>query len=77
MDGALYRPEAIRLVPSGEGLPATVRRATFLGASTRLELEMAGGGRLLAHDHAARRLVPGDVIGIRLDEDAALRFEAR
>ena len=76
VEGALYRPEAIRLAPEGEGRPATVRRATFLGASTRLELETACGARLLAHDHAARHLAPGDRIGFHLDRAAALRFEA-
>ncbi len=76
VEGALYRPEAIRLAPGGEGQPATVRRATYLGASTRLELETVCGAHLLAHDRAARRLAPGDRIGFHLDRATALRFEA-
>ena len=75
--GALYRPEALRLVPAGEGLAATVRRATFLGAATQLELVTEAGDRLLAHDHAGRRLAAGDRIGVHLDRDAALRLEDR
>jgi putative spermidine/putrescine transport system ATP-binding protein len=75
VNGRLYRPEAIRVLPAGEGIAVTVRRATFLGASTRLELETADGGRLVAHDHEARRLASGDRIGMRLDPARALRLE--
>ena len=75
--GVLYRPEAMRLVPEGGGLPATVRRATFFGASTRLELVTDADERLIAHDHDARGLVPGDRVGIDLDRSAALRLEDR
>ena len=42
---ASLRPEAIRLKPTGEGVPAKVLQASFLGASNRLLVE-AGGAKL-------------------------------
>ena len=36
------RPEAIRIVPRGEGVPGRVLRRSFAGASTRIDIEVAG-----------------------------------
>ena len=73
-DGALYRPEALTVLPAGEGEPATISQATYLGASTRLVLVTDAGERWIAHDHAGRRLAPGDRVGVALDATAAMRF---
>ena len=71
----LVRPEHVRLLPAGEGLAARVVQATYLGAATRLLLETAEG-RLRATDHAARRLAPGDAIGVAIDESRVMTFPA-
>ena len=36
------RPEAIRIVPPGEGVPGRVLRRSFAGASTRIDVDVAG-----------------------------------
>lgn len=36
------RPEAIRIVPPGEGVPGRVVRRSFAGASTRIDVNVAG-----------------------------------
>ncbi|WP_373875185.1 ABC transporter ATP-binding protein [Methylorubrum podarium] len=44
-DGAVQvclRPEAIRIVPPGEGVPGRVLRRSFAGASTRIDVDVAG-----------------------------------
>ena len=68
---ALFRPEAVRILPSGEGEPARVVKTVYQGASTRLVLETADGS-LTAHDHGGRRFAPGDMVGVLIDEGALL-----
>ena len=72
----LTRPEATRIVPAGEGEPVTVRRVTYLGASTRLVLDVAGV-QWIAHDHEGRGLSAGDAIGVVVDPSAVMRFGAK
>ena len=71
----LHRPEHVRLLPEGEGRPARVAQATYLGAVTRLTLETEDGP-LPALDHEGRRLSPGDAVGYAIDEARALTFPA-
>ena len=71
----LQRPEHVRLLPAGEGRPARVAAATYLGAVTRVTLDTAAGP-LPALDHEGRRLAPGDSVGYALDEARALTFLA-
>ncbi len=37
-----FRPSDVRLLPAGQGLPAQVRRAGFLGAMTEYRIELGG-----------------------------------
>ncbi|MEM8664330.1 MAG: ABC transporter ATP-binding protein, partial [Pseudomonadota bacterium] len=62
----LYRPEAVRLVPAGEGIAATVEGATYLGPVTRLSLATAHGP-VRALDHTGRRFEKGDALGLVID----------
>lgn len=69
----LVRPEHVRLVPAGEGLCARVVATTYLGAATRVTLDgEAGPMRIL--DLEARRLAPGDTIGVLVDESRVMSF---
>ena len=72
----LSRPEAVRIVAAGEGEAATVRRVTYLGASSRLVLDVAGA-RTIAHDREGRRLAVGDTVGIVVDPSAIMRFDGK
>jgi hypothetical protein len=62
-------------LPAGEGRPARVAAATYLGAVTHVRLETEDG-LLPALDHEGRRLAPGDAVGHALDEARALSFPA-
>ncbi|GEL44018.1 iron ABC transporter ATP-binding protein [Methylorubrum extorquens] len=70
-DGAVQvclRPEAIRIVPRGEGVPGRVLRRNFAGGSTRIDVEIPGLDeplRLTAaqEDHVDDRIELGLVEG--------------
>lgn len=75
-DGAVrvcLRPEAIRLVPAGEGVPAAVLGRAFAGANLRLDLSVAGlDGPLRLH--LPPEAVAGDRVGIHLRPARAYVF---
>jgi putative spermidine/putrescine transport system ATP-binding protein len=69
----LVRPEHVRLLPAGEGLPGRVVATTYLGAQTRVAVETAHGV-LRVVDADSRRLAPGDAIGVHVDESRIMCF---
>ncbi len=69
----LDRPEAVRLLPEGEGVPATVVALTWLGPVTRLTVE-THWGPVRVDDHARRPLSVGDRVGLAFDDARALTF---
>ncbi|WP_370644636.1 ABC transporter ATP-binding protein [Methylorubrum sp. B1-46] len=81
-DGAVQaclRPEAIRIVPRGEGVPGRVLRRSFAGASSRIVVEVAGldaplrltaGPDEITDDIVELGLVEGRVLVFRETEPA-------
>jgi iron(III) transport system ATP-binding protein len=67
-DGAVrvcLRPEAIRLGPAGEGVPASVLHRAFAGPRLRLDLAVAGLDAPLRL-HLPPEAVPGDRVGVHM-----------
>ncbi|MEU6714219.1 ABC transporter ATP-binding protein [Nonomuraea sp. NPDC046802] len=68
----LVRPEAVTVVPDEDGA-ATVRAASFRGASVRLLLSVEGGDVLAdVPGHEAARFTPGIRVAMRLVERPVL-----
>ena len=68
----VVRPEAVRLHGAGDadGLAGTVHTVTLLGATLRVDVELAGGARVLAdipHNGTEPTLRPGDAARVTLD----------
>ena len=66
------RPEAVRIGPGNDrhGVPGTVRAVTLLGATLRVDVEIAGGLHVLAdiaHGGAALDFRPGDAVAVSFD----------
>lgn len=59
------RPEAIRLGPAGQGVPAIVLNRAFAGPRLRLDLAVAGLDAPLRL-HLSPEAIPGDRVGIHL-----------
>ena len=76
----LLRPEGVRLLPPGMGVPAEVEASRMLGAVTMVHLRVADGSGAALHVHA--RLPPGgavgrgDRVGVSLDSERAHAFAA-
>ncbi len=72
------RPEHLHIVDAAQGVPATVMLAEHLGDSSILHLRLDGVEELLTAKvpfHEAR-VNMGQIIGLRLDAEAALAFAA-
>lgn len=69
------RPEAIRIVPRGEGVPGRILRRRFAGASTRIDVEVAGLDAPLRLT-AAPDGIAGDGVALRLAEGGVFVFPA-
>jgi multiple sugar transport system ATP-binding protein len=78
-DGALrvgLRPEAIRLCEFRDSdTRAVVDFTEFLGDKTHLYLSLATGDRIVATAAAACRARPGDVVGIKFEQESAHLFD--
>ncbi len=73
---ALVRPEAVSVLPADatEGVPARVVASSFLGAISRLTLDVSGAGTLIAQLATADALAysPGTPVRVRLRPDPVL-----
>ena len=68
----VVRPEGVRVHGAGDadGIAGTVRAVTLLGATLRVEVELAGGARVLAdvpHNGTEPGLRHGDAVRVTLD----------
>ena len=75
-DGAVQvclRPEAIRIVRRGEGVPGQVLRRSFAGASSRIDIEVPGLDAPLRLT-AAQDAITGDSVELGLVEGGILIF---
>ncbi|MCQ4159167.1 ABC transporter ATP-binding protein [Roseomonas sp. GC11] len=74
----LLRPEGLRLLPPGEGIPARVEACRLLGASSLLHLAVEGAGEAPLYLHArlppGPRLMRGDAVGLAIDPERAFVF---
>lgn len=71
------RPEAIRLVPPGDGLPARVRGRSFLGATARLQVEAAGFAEpLTVPVQVSEAAAAGDSVGLIMAGHGTFVFAA-
>ncbi len=63
------RPEQIRLVPSGAGLPAKVADTTYLGTDTHYTLALGDGSTLVARvqSNAAQSFAVGEPVSVAID----------
>ncbi|HEY2070140.1 MAG TPA: ABC transporter ATP-binding protein [Rhizomicrobium sp.] len=70
------RPEAVRLVPAGEGVvDAKVVFTEFLGDRTYIYLAPPGGGRVVAQADAGFAAGVGEIVGVAFDPAAAHLFD--
>ena len=72
------RPEHLHLLPAGQGVGAQVVLAEHLGDSSIIHLRVEGIPDLLTAKVGAghQRLESGQDVGLRLDADWALGFDA-
>lgn len=63
------RPEQIRLVPPGAGLPAKVADTTYLGTDTHYTLALGDGSTLVARvqSNAAQSFAVGEPVSVAID----------
>lgn len=74
---AAFRPEAVRIVASGQGVPARVLRRVYLGTSARLDLEAEGWPEPLRLDvPVADPRAAGEAVGLVPAGDAPFIFGA-
>jgi putative spermidine/putrescine transport system ATP-binding protein len=72
----LVRPERVRLIPGGLGLPGRVEMVTYLGSGTDWHVATDAGTVLVSHptpapDDPLRRLAAGDIVALDWDPAAA------
>ncbi|MDO9503242.1 ABC transporter ATP-binding protein [Falsiroseomonas sp.] len=68
----VIRPEAIRVRPSGEGLRATVARATYMGAHSEYLFATSVGELFAISPDRLSRLTVGQSVGIGLDPEGVV-----
>lgn len=72
------RPENVVLCPVGQGLlNGKVELIEALGAETLIYVATAEGAQFVSRRHARSPLQVGDVVGLRIDADAAHLFDAQ
>ena len=67
------RPEAVTLLPDGEGLPGRIQRAAFLGQTREYEVETAAGTLFVVTPAASHAFAPGEAVRCRLQRVIPLR----
>jgi iron(III) transport system ATP-binding protein len=67
------RPEAVTLLPDGEGLPGRIQRAAFLGQTREYEVETAAGMLFVVTPAASHAFAPGEAVRCRLERVIPLR----
>jgi hypothetical protein len=68
-----FRPEAVRITPD-TGLQGTVKAATFLGATRRIEVDVGGPSAILIDAPAIPPVTVGGRIGLGIAPDAILEL---
>jgi iron(III) transport system ATP-binding protein len=69
----VVRPEAIRIAEAGgDGLPARISRATYMGSHTEYHLATEAGELFAIAPDRLRRRAPGDVVAVTFDSDGVV-----
>ena len=75
-DGSVgVRPEYVKVVGNGQGIPGTVELVEALGSDTLIHVKVASDVHLIARQGERTRLKLGDAVGIEIDQDALLYFD--
>ena len=74
-DGSVgVRPEYVKVVGSGAGIPGTVELVEALGSDTLIHVKVASDVHLIARQSERTSLKLGDAVGVEIDQSALLYF---
>ncbi len=65
----MLRPEAIRFLPAGEGVPARITRATYMGGNCEYHAETALGPLFIIRPERSLRHAVGEAVGLGFDPE--------
>jgi multiple sugar transport system ATP-binding protein len=75
-DGSVgVRPEYVKVVGNGNGIPGTVELVEALGSDTLIHVKVASDVHLIARQSERTTLKLGDAVGIEIDQNALLYFD--
>jgi multiple sugar transport system ATP-binding protein len=77
-DGAVgVRPEYVRVVAAGTGIPSKVELVESLGSDTLIHTRVGAEVALVSRQSERTKLKLGDVVGIEIDPNALLFFDSQ
>ena len=75
-DGSVgVRPEYVKVVGSGAGIPGTVELVEALGSDTLIHVKVASDVHLIARQGERTSLKLGDAVGVEIGQDSLLYFD--
>ncbi len=75
-DGSVgVRPEYVKVVGNGNGIPGTVELVEALGSDTLIHVKVASDVHLIARQSERTGLKLGDAVGVEIDQSALLYFD--
>jgi len=75
-DGSVgVRPEYVKVVDNGNGIPGTVELVEALGSDTLIHVKVASDVHLIARQSERTSLKLGDAVGVEIDQSALLYFD--
>ena len=75
-DGSVgVRPEYVKVVGNGNGIPGTVELVEALGSDTLIHVKVASDVHLIARQSDRTSLKLGDAVGVEIDQNALLYFD--
>jgi multiple sugar transport system ATP-binding protein len=76
VDGSVgVRPEYVKVVGNGSGIPGTVELVEALGSDTLIHVKVASDVHLIARQSDRTSLKLGDAVGVEIDQGALLYFD--
>ena len=75
-DGSVgVRPEYVKVVGNGQGIPGTVELVEALGSDTLIHVKVASDVHLIARQSERTGLKLGDAVGVEIEQGALLYFD--
>jgi len=75
-DGSVgVRPEYVKVVGNGQGIPGAVELVEALGSDTLIHVKVASDVHLIARQGERTSLKLGDAVGVEIDQGALLYFD--